>query len=208
MAGRTVVLEPLSAAAHADDLFEAQAVDPTGRMWTYMPVGPFPDRAGHRAWVEAAEVSDDPMHFAVRDIASGRTTGTASYLRIDPAGGVIEVGYIAFTPALQRTVQSTEAMALMMGRIFDDLGYRRYEWKCNALNAPSMRAAERLGFTYEGTFRQSMIVKGRNRDTAWFSILDREWPRAKAAFSAWLDPANHDGDGRQKLRLEDLRARY
>jgi RimJ/RimL family protein N-acetyltransferase len=207
MTGRTVVLEPLSATMHGDDLFEAQAADPTGRMWTYMPVGPFPTRAVHRAWVEAAQASDDPLHFAVRDVASGRATGTASFLRIDPAGGVIEVGYIAFTPALQRTVQSTEAMALMMGRVFDELGYRRYEWKCNALNAPSMRAAIRLGFTYEGTFRQSMIVKGRNRDTAWFSILDREWPRAKAAFQAWLDPSNRDADGRQRASLEDLRAR-
>jgi RimJ/RimL family protein N-acetyltransferase len=206
MEGRTVVLEPLSAERHADDLFEAQAADPTGRMWTYMPNGPFSDRASFRTWAEAAEASTDPLHFAVIDRADGKAAGTASFLRIDPPAGVIEVGWIAFSPRLQRTVQSTEAMALMMARVFDELGYRRYEWKCNALNAPSMRAAERLGFTYEGMFRQATIVKGRNRDTAWFSILDREWPRAKAAFAAWLDPANRDEAGRQRRRLEDIRA--
>jgi RimJ/RimL family protein N-acetyltransferase len=206
MEGRTVVLEPLDAARHADDLFDAQAADPTGRMWTYMPAGPFATRADHRAWVESAARSDDPLHFAVVDRADGRAAGTASFLRIDPPSGVIEVGWIAFTPRLQRTVQSTEAMALMMTRVFDELGYRRYEWKCNALNAPSMRAAERLGFTFEGTFRQATIVKGRNRDTAWFSILDGEWPWAKAAFSAWLDPENHDGARRQRRSLEAIRS--
>jgi RimJ/RimL family protein N-acetyltransferase len=206
MSGRTVVLEPLSAAAHARSLYEAQAEDPTGRMWTYMPSGPYPDLAAYQAWAEAAEQSADPLHFTVIDRLGGRALGTASFLRMDPGAGVVEVGWIAFPPALQRTVQSTEAMALMMTRVFDELGYRRYEWKCNALNVPSKRAAERLGFTHEGTFRQATIVKGRNRDTASYSILDTEWPRARAAFAAWMDPSNFDAAGRQLRRLEDIRA--
>jgi RimJ/RimL family protein N-acetyltransferase len=206
MTGRTVRLEPLSAARHAADLFAAQKTSPGGRMWTYMGNGPFENAAAYRAWAEQAERSEDPLQFAVVDLATGKALGTASYMRIDPANGVIEVGSIAFPPALQRTVQSTEAMALMMARVFDELGYRRYEWKCNALNAPSMRAATRLGYAYEGTFRQAVIVKGRSRDTAWFAILDHEWPRAKAAFRAWLDPANFDADGRQRHRLEEIRA--
>jgi RimJ/RimL family protein N-acetyltransferase len=206
MTGRTCRLEPLAAERHAADLFAAQAASPGGRMWTYMPDGPYSSEAEYRSWVEKAQTTEDPMHFAVVDATSGRALGTASFLRIDKPAGVIEVGWIAFPPALQRTVMSTEAMALMMARVFDELGYRRYEWKCNALNAPSRRTAERLGFTYEGTFRQATIVKGRNRDTAWYSILDREWPRARAAFQAWLDPSNFDADGRQRRRLEDIRA--
>lgn len=205
MAGRLVTLEPLSAAAHADDLFAAHALDTAGRNWTYLPNGPYADASAFRAWAEGAEASEDPLHVAVVDNATGKAVGTASYLRIDPPVGVIEVGWITFSPLLQRSPASTEAMALMMARVFDDLGYRRYEWKCNALNAPSCRAAERLGFTYEGTFRQATIAKGRNRDTAWYSILDTEWPRAKAAFEAWLSPDNFDAEGRQKHRLQDLR---
>jgi RimJ/RimL family protein N-acetyltransferase len=205
MVGRSCRLEPLDPDRHVDDLFAAQAESPHGRMWTYMPVGPFGGLAEYRAWAEAAARSEDPLHFAVVEASTGRALGTASFLRIDPANGTIEVGFIAFSPALARTVMSTEAMALMMGRVFDELGYRRYEWKCNALNAPSRRTAERLGFSYEGTFRQAAVVKGRNRDTAWYAILDREWPRAKAAFTAWLDPANLDADGRQRRRLEDIR---
>lgn len=206
MEGRTCRLEPLSAAAHAADLFAAQAEDADGRMWTWMPNGPYADEASYRAFAETAERSEDPMFFAVVDRSSGRALGSASYLRIDPANGVVEVGFIAFPPALQRTAMATEAMALMMAHVFDDLGYRRYEWKCNALNAPSRRAAERLGFTFEGVFRQAAVVKGRNRDTAWYSILDREWPAAKAAFAAWLDPANFDAAGRQRRRLGEIRA--
>lgn len=206
MAGRTCRLEPLDPDRHAADLFAAQAESPNGRMWTYMPNGPYADPAAYRAWAEAAAASEDPLHFAVVETASGRALGTASYLRIDPAGGVIEVGWIAFAPALSRTAASTEAMALMMTRVFDELGYRRYEWKCNALNAPSRRTAERLGFTYEGTFRQATVVKGRNRDTAWFAIVDGDWPRARAAFAAWLDPSNFDAEGRQRRRLEEIRA--
>ncbi|HUG61749.1 MAG TPA: GNAT family protein [Methylomirabilota bacterium] len=206
MTGRTVVLEPLDAARHADDLFAAQAESLNGRMWTYMPNGPYATVSDYRAWAKQAQSREDPLHFAVISRETGRALGTASYLRIDPANGAVEVGWIAFPPALQRTAMSTEAMALMMAHVFDDLGYRRYEWKCNALNAPSIRAAERLGFTFEGLFRQAVIVKGRNRDTAWYAILDREWPKAKAAFDAWLDPANFDAEGRQKRRLEAIRA--
>jgi RimJ/RimL family protein N-acetyltransferase len=206
MTGRTCTVLPISAADHAADLYAAQAADESGRMWTYMPNGPWASFEEYRAWAEKAEASEDPLFHTVVDHASGKPVGTASYLRIDPPVGVIEVGWIAWSPALQRSPASTEAMYLMMKRVFDELGYRRYEWKCNALNAPSMRAAERLGMTFEGIFRQATIVKGRNRDTAWFSILDTEWPRARAAFEAWLDPANFDAEGRQKRRLQDIRA--
>lgn len=206
MTGRTCRLEPLDPDRHARDLFEAQAASPDGRMWTYMPAGPFAAFEDYRAWAEAAAASQDPLHFALVDAASGRAIGTASFLRIDPAGGVIEVGWIAWTPAAQRTVASTEAMYLMMRRVFDELGYRRYEWKCNALNEPSKRTAERLGFTFEGVFRQAAVVKGRNRDTAWYAIIDADWPKARAAFEAWLDPGNFDASGRQKRSLESFRA--
>lgn len=205
MEGRLTRLEPLSADRHAADLHAANSTDPDGRMWTYMPAGPFASLKAYIDWARAAEASEDPLHFAVIDRATGKPLGTASFLRIDPPSGVIEVGWIAWSPLLQKTPLATEAMYLMMRRVFDELGYRRYEWKCNALNAPSMRAAERLGFTYEGTFRQAAVVKGRNRDTAWFSILDTEWPRARAAFEAWLAPSNFD-DGRQIRSLQDIRA--
>lgn len=206
MVGRTCTVLPLSAADHAADLFAAQAADETGRMWTYMPAGPWASFEDYRTWAETSQASEDPLFHTVIDHRTGKPVGTASYLRIDPPAGVIEVGWIAWSPALQRSPASTEAMYLMMRRVFDELGYRRYEWKCNALNAPSMSAAERLGLSYEGTFRQATIVKGRNRDTAWFSILDTEWPRAKAAFEAWLDPANFDAAGRQKRGLAEIRA--
>ncbi|ODN68874.1 GNAT family N-acetyltransferase [Methylobrevis pamukkalensis] len=197
MSGRLVRLEPLSAAAHGDALFSAFALDPEGRNWTYMNIGPFPERGAFDAWLAWAEASRDPMFHAVVDVASGEAVGFASYMRIDPAAGVIEVGYIMFSPRLQRTAHATETMYLMMARVFDELGYRRYEWKCDSLNAPSRRAAERFGFTFEGIFRQATVYKGRNRDTAWFSILDGEWPAIAAAFRAWLDAKNFDADGRQ-----------
>lgn len=205
MEGRTVRLEPL-AAGHADDLHAAFSTDTAGRMWTYLGVGPFADRAGFDAWFKGLPASEDPLFFAAIDKATGKAVGIVSYLRIDPANGLIEVGWVTWSPLMQRSPVSTEAQYLMMRYVFDDLDYRRYEWKCNALNAPSMKAAERLGFSYEGTFRQAMIVKGRNRDTAWFSVIDADWPKAKAAFIAWLDPANFDAEGRQKKRLEDFRA--
>jgi RimJ/RimL family protein N-acetyltransferase len=168
-------------------------------MWTYMPVGPFHDRLSFDDWCTMAQTSADPMFHTIRG-EDGRVGGVASFLRIDPPGGVAEVGYISFTPRLQRTRAATEAMALMMGHVFAH-GYRRYEWKCNALNAGSMRAAERLGFQFEGTFRQAMVVKGRNRDTAWFSLLDTEWPAQSARFEAWLAPENFDENGQQTRPL-------
>ncbi len=202
--GRTVRLEPL-APHHAHDLFVAYSADTTGRMWTYLSVGPFASEAEFMVWFEGLLPSQDPLFFAAVDTASGRAVGIVSYLRIDPANGCIEVGWVTWSPLMQRSPISTEAHYLLMRHVFEDLGYRRYEWKCNALNAPSMRAAERLGFSYEGTFRQAVIVKGRNRDTAWFSVVDTEWPALKASFEAWLKPDNFGADGQQKRRLEDFR---
>lgn len=204
--GRTCRVEPLDPARHADDLFVANARDSDGRGWTYLPYGPFADRAAYDAWMSATCCGDDPLFHAIVDAATGRAVGVASYLRVDPHAGSIEVGHLRFSPLLQRSIASTEAMYLMMKRAFE-LGYRRYEWKCDALNAPSRAAAERLGFTFEGVFRQAIVIKRRNRDTAWFSILDGEWPRLDAAFRRWLDPANFASDGTQKLRLSELTAR-
>ncbi|MXN63375.1 GNAT family N-acetyltransferase [Stappia sp. GBMRC 2046] len=192
---------------HAQDLFEAFSADRENRIWTYLPYGPFDSAASLGNWLEATCLGEDPLFHAVIDKETGRALGVASYLRIEPATGVIEVGHINFSPALQKTVMASEAMFLMMARVFDELGYRRYEWKCDALNAPSMAAARRLGFVYEGTFRQATLYKGRNRDTAWFSVTDREWPGLKAAFEAWLAPDNFDDDGRQRRSLAEIRTK-
>jgi RimJ/RimL family protein N-acetyltransferase len=202
--GRLCHVVPLEI-AHAAPLFEAHALDREGRNWTYLPYGPFASASEYARWVEWAAAQRDPQFFAITE-PEGRPVGTASYLRIEPAMGVIEVGHLAFSPLLQRRPAATEAMVLMMQRAFDELRYRRYEWKCDALNAPSRRAAERLGFTYEGTFRQMHVVKGRNRDTAWFSILDSEWPALREAFERWLAPANFDAEGKQRRSLGELRA--
>jgi RimJ/RimL family protein N-acetyltransferase len=203
MEGRRCRLEPLDAGRHADSLFEAFAEDREGRNWTYLPYGPFESRAQYTSWLQDAARSEDPLFFTI--LAPRGPVRVASYLRIDPAMGVIEVGHLNYSPALQRTAAATEAMYLMMRRAFDELGYRRYEWKCDSFNLPSRAAAERLGFRYEGTFRQAVVVKGRNRDNAWFSITDGEWPRIRGAFEAWLDPSNFESDGTQRKRLEDLR---
>ncbi|MEM6617297.1 MAG: GNAT family protein [Pseudomonadota bacterium] len=204
MQGRLVRMEPLDVAKHGPAMFEQfRDLDPDGAVWTYMPDGPFPEWEGFRAAFQAKANSQDPMFFAIVEIESGEARGVASYLRDDPANGVVEVGWIAFSPKLQRTPQATEAMYLMMRHVFDDLGYRRYEWKCNNGNAASKRAAIRLGMTPEGVFRQAVVVKGRNRDTAWFSILDHEWPAQKARFETWLSPSNFDEAGRQIRRLEE-----
>jgi RimJ/RimL family protein N-acetyltransferase len=199
--GRLSRLEPLDVAKHAAALFEAHALDRDGRNWTYLPYGPFESLADYTRWAGWAAAQQDPQFFAIVDGATGRPVGTASYLRIQPEMGVIEIGHLAFSPLLQRRPAATEALYLMLRRAFAELGYRRVEWKCDALNAPSRRAAERLGFTYEGTFRQSYVVKGRNRDTAWFAILDAEWPALARAFERWLDPANFDAAGAQRRRL-------
>jgi RimJ/RimL family protein N-acetyltransferase len=166
-------------------------------MWTYMGYGPFAQAQDYTAWAEAAARGEDPLFHAIVDRRSDRAVGVTAYLRIEPAVGVLEVGHIAYAPALQRTAAATEAMYLLLRRAFDELGYRRYEWKCDALNAPSRAAALRLGFRFEGIFRQATVYKGRNRDTAWYSIIDREWPARRAAFEAWLDPLNFTADGRQ-----------
>jgi len=203
MNGRTCRLEPLEPVRHGADLHAANSADRAGAMWAYLPYGPFQTEEAYVAWVRDAALSNDPLFYAVIDRASGKPVGVASYLRIDPKNGVVEVGHIAYAPALQKTVAASEAQFLMMRRAFDELGYRRYEWKCNALNAASMRAAERFGFTYEGTFRQAAVVKGRNRDTAWFSLLDSEWPAVRTGFEAWLDPSNFE-DGQQRRSLGHL----
>lgn len=199
-------LEPVNAVDHAVDLFEAYATATDGRDWTYLPYGPFDSVGDYRSHAEALEASSDPLHFAVISLETGKAVGTLSLMRQDPAAGSIEVGHVVFSPLLARTRESTEAQYLAMQYAFDELGYRRYEWKCDDLNAPSRRTAERLGFTYEGTFRQATVVKGRNRDTAWFSVTDTEWPGVRDAFTAWLDASNFNGDGRQLRKLEELRS--
>ena len=198
--GRLCRLEPLDPERHADSLYKANGVDAEGRNWTYLPYGPFDTFDGYRAWMDETCRGRDPFFYAVVDPATGGATGLASYLRIDPANGSIEVGHINYSPLLQRTPAATEGMYLMMKHAFD-LGYRRYEWKCNALNAASRAAAERLGFSFEGVFRQAAVVKGRNRDTAWYSVIDGEWPALREAFRRWLDPSNFDAQGRQRTRL-------
>ena len=206
MEGRLCRLEPLDPARHAEELFAADRDDAEGRNWTYLPRGPYAAFEPFLAWAQAAAPREDPLTFTIIDQPSGRAVGVASYLRIDPAHGVIEVGGINHSPRLQRRPAATEAMYLMMRRAFDELGYRRYEWKCDALNAASRAAALRLGFTYEGLFRQAWVYKGRNRDTCWFSVIDDEWPRLRAAFERWLDPSNFDAEGRQRASLAALRA--
>lgn len=206
MEGRFVRIEILDEALHAAELFAANAQDRAGRIWTYLPYGPFAEESAYRSWVAGMAESEDPLFHAIIDKARGSASGVASYLRIEPAIGVIEVGHINYAPALQRTAAATEAMYLLMKRVFDELGYRRYEWKCDALNAPSRAAAERLGFIYEGTFRQATIYKGRNRDTAWYAIIDADWPKIRAVYEAWLDPSNFDAGGKPRQRLSAMMA--
>jgi len=202
--GRYCTLVPFDVDRHAARIYALSHGPEKEALWAYLFPAPFPDEAAFRASYAEAAAKDDPLLFAVE--VDGRAVGHATYMRIEPAHRVIEVGHILYTPPLQGTAAATEAMYLMARHAFEDLGYRRYEWKCNALNAPSRRAAERLGFAFEGIFRRHMIVKGLSRDTAWFAMTDEDWPRAKAAFEAWLDPANFDADGRQRRRLEDIRA--
>ncbi|MEZ5841543.1 MAG: GNAT family protein [Hyphomicrobiales bacterium] len=198
--GRWCRLVPLDPGAHARPLFEAFAEDRDGRLWTYMAYGPFAGFEDFAGVLDGLAARPDMVFFTILDAASGAPRGLAAYLRIDPRMGSVEVGSITYAPVLQQTAAATEAMALMMRHAFE-LGYRRYEWKCDALNEPSRRAALRLGFTFEGIFRQHFVIKGRNRDTAWYAILDHEWPRLAAAFDGWLAPENFDGAGRQKRPL-------
>ena len=198
MEGRYCRIEPLSL-THARLLFEANQEDKSGASWTYMAYGPFPDFQSYRDWVASACASEDPLFFAI--LADGKASGVASYMRIEPQVGVLEIGGIHLSPRLQNTRAATEAMFLFMHRAFQELKYRRYEWKCDALNRKSRKAAGRLGFTFEGIFRQATIYKGRNRDTAWFSIIDKEWPRLERAYQGWLDNKNFDSRGKQIQNL-------
>jgi RimJ/RimL family protein N-acetyltransferase len=200
--GRHCSLEPLDD-RHARDLHTANLRDVEARNWTYLSYGPFATEDEYRRWLATTCLGTDPMFFAVIDRALGTATGVASYLRIQPEYGSIEVGHINFSPLLQRHRAATEAMYLMMKHAFD-LGYRRYEWKCDALNAPSRAAAQRLGLSYEGIFRQATVYKNRNRDTAWYATTDADWPALRAAFERWLDDQNFDDEGRQRSRLSDL----
>jgi RimJ/RimL family protein N-acetyltransferase len=199
--GRFCRIEPIDAERHGADLYAANS-DPS--CWTYLFYGPFDDFETYRRWLVEIAALDDPLFYAIVDTAGGKAVGVAAYMRIDPPNGVIEVGHLNFAPALQRTAAATEAMYLMMRRAFDELGYRRYEWKCDSLNAPSRRAALRLGFNYEGLFRQAIVYKQRSRDTAWFSIIDAEWPARKEAFERWLAPENFDETGHQRRALVEF----
>jgi RimJ/RimL family protein N-acetyltransferase len=198
-------LEPLNAERHASDLYAAYSSAPDGRDWTYMSANPFEDAEEYRRYAERLSQLADPRHFAVIDMASGKAVGNLALMRIDPGNGVIEVGHVAFSPLLKQQPAATEAQFLLMKYVFDVLQYRRYEWKCDSLNAPSRKAAERLGFRFEGIFRQAIVYKGRTRDTAWHSILDKEWPSHKAAFLKWLSADNFDSDGKQIKKLADGR---
>ena len=198
-------VEPLDPARHAAHLYEANALDTEGRNWTYLPYGPFGSFEDYLGWINYNVHGDDPLFYAIVDNTTDEAVGVASYLRINPKNGSVEVGHINYSPLLQRTPAATEAMYLMMKRAFE-LGYRRYEWKCDALNAKSRAAAQRLGLSFEGVFRQATIYKGRNRDTAWYAAIDEEWPALEDAFVRWLDPANFDEEGKQEKRLADLTA--
>ncbi|AXC51005.1 N-acetyltransferase [Paracoccus suum] len=196
--GRTVRLERLNAARHAADIHAA--AHGADWIWDYLGYGPFRSEAEYRAWMEGVEAGRDPCFYAFVDKASGRALGLGSLMRVDVPNGVIEVGHIMITPAMQRTTAASEAIMLMVGWAFRN-GYRRVEWKCDALNAPSRAAADRYGFSPEGVFRQHMIIKGRNRDTAWFAMTDRDWPAIRARWDAWLAPSNFDAEGRQREPL-------
>jgi RimJ/RimL family protein N-acetyltransferase len=206
LAGRYARLEPLSDAAHGDALYAASSVPDAGQRFRWLFDVPPVDRAEMRAWIERGQASDDPLFFAVIDQASGRAEGRQTFMRITPEHGVIEIGNIYWGPAIARSRVATEAQFLFASHVFDTLGYRRYEWKCNADNAPSRAAALRFGFQFEGIFRQHMVTKGANRDTAWFSIIDSEWPRLREGYQRWLDPTNFDAQGLQRRTLQDCLA--
>jgi RimJ/RimL family protein N-acetyltransferase len=203
--GVTVVLEPVDPDRHATALYSSSKDAP--EIWKHLAYGPFKDQEEFTTWLRDRAATDDPLFYALVDREIGEARGMASYLRMEPQHGVIEIGHIWFAPALQRTRQATEAIFVLARHAFDDLGYRRLEWKCDSLNGPSRRAADRFGFTFEGIFRQHMITKGRNRDTAWYSMTDGEWPSRRAAFEKWLAPQNFDEHGRQRRSLAEYRSR-
>jgi RimJ/RimL family protein N-acetyltransferase len=202
--GRVCMLEPLGT-KHVSDLYAAYSLASDPRDWTYLPTERFASEDDYRQYVENVITGSDPKHFAIIDSKTNRAVGTLALMRIDPSMGVVEVGYVTFSPLLQRKTAATEAHYLLMKYAFETLGYRRYEWKCDSLNLPSRKAAERLGFTFEGIFRQAVVYKGRSRDTAWFSITDQEWPSCESAFQQWLSPANFDADNVQQKSLHQIR---
>lgn len=201
--GKLVDLKPLIASEFAEELFISNAIDKEGINWAYLPYGPFDSQVDYAKWIKSFEEGDDPIFFAVISKKLKKAIGIASFLRINPTKGLIEVGHINYSPLLQKTTEATEAMFLMMKWVFDN-GYRRYEWKCNALNLKSRRAAQRLGFSYEGVFRQMTISKGRNRDTAWFAIIDKEWAEIERCFDQFLSESNFDNNGKSKVSLTSL----
>ena len=205
MIGRFCRVEPINPNRDALDLHEANCLDTEGKMWTYLPYGPFASFELYRGWLRVSVLTNDPQFYSIIDQQTNKSVGIAAYLRIDPKNGSIEVGHLNFSPLMQKTTIATEAMFLMMERAFN-LGYRRYEWKCNALNQPSRRAAQRLGLSYEGVFRNATVSKGRNRDTAWYAAIDDEWPALAAAFEQWLSDDNFDEQGQQKVSLSSLTA--
>ncbi|SRR5258706_8476160 len=205
MVGRYCSIEKLDPERHAADLYTANSEAPDARDWTYSLAGPFSQFAQYVDYLRKEAIKSDPLHHVIIDSRSGQAVGTAALMRIDRANGVIEIGHIVYSLRLKRTRAGTEAMYLFMRRVFDELGYRRYEWKCDSLNAPSRRAAERYGFRYEGIFRQAVVYKGRSRDTAWFSITDGEWSLLRAALEAWLMPDNFGEDGMQRQSLSAMR---
>lgn len=201
--GKYCYVEPINLERHAQNLFDANALDSQGLCWTHLFYGPFISFADYCKWLESSCLGKDPQFYAVIDLKSKKAVGLASYLRIDPKNGTIELGHINFSPLLKQKTAATEAMILLIANAFE-LGYRRFEWKCDALNAPSRIAAERLGFTFEGIFRQAVIIKGRNRDTAWYSIIDKDWSALKEVYAKWLAPSNFDKDGNQIAKLSTL----
>ncbi len=201
--GRLVDLKPLNSNKYAKELFLSNSLDEKGTNWAYLPYGPFDSQADYAKWIRSFEEGDDPVFFAIISKKLKKAIGIVSFLRINPAQGLIEVGHINYSPLLQKTTEATEAMFLMMRWVFDN-GYRRYEWKCNALNLKSRRAAQRLGFSYEGVFRQMTISKGRNRDTAWFAIIDKEWVEIERCFDQFLSESNFDNNGKSQVSLTSL----
>lgn len=204
LVGRYCRIEPVDVARHAEDLYAAYSDAPDARDWTYLSTGPFASLDAYRAYLTAAAALKDPLHHAVIDLATGKAVGTLALMRIDSGNGVIEVGFVTYSPRLKRTRIATEAIFLLMNEVFDRLGYRRFEWKCDSCNEPSRAAALRYGFTFEGIFRQAIVARGRNRDTAWFSVIDSEWPALRESYAQWLDAANFDAQGAQVNKLADL----
>ncbi|MDE1180180.1 GNAT family protein [Paraburkholderia sp.] len=204
LTGRYCRIERVDVERDANDLFDAYRSAPDNRAWTYLAVGPFDSLEVFRDHLTKMAASADPFHHTVIDLATGKAVGTLALMRIDPPNGVIEVGHVTYSPRLQRTRIATDAMCVLMHYVFETLGYRRFEWKCDSLNAPSREAALRYGFTFEGIFRQAIVTRGRNRDTAWYSVIDAEWPALRAAYANWLADGNFDANGTQIAKLGDL----